>query len=376
MKEILIYIHIPFCKSKCYYCDFLSFPNIKNVDQYINAIIKEINLYNKKAKAVTVKSIYIGGGTPSYIDSKHISKIMESLYKNFNIKEDCSVTIELNPATFDKQKLIDYKTIGINRLSVGLQSTNDSILKTIGRAHTYEEFEKSYNLIRKVGFNDINLDLMFGLPNQTIKDFENSLDEVISKSPTHISTYSLKIEEGTPFYDLYNTKRIELPEEETEREMYYLAKQKLNDNGYIHYEISNFSKPGFESIQNVGYWECESYIGIGLGAHSYFEDTRYNNVTSIEDYIKILDEDKVPKVDEYKLDNEEKLKEEIILGLRLLKGINIANINTKYNIDFERKYYTVLEGLESKGLIERVGTKLRLTSKGLDFSNIVFVEFI
>ena len=271
-KEIGLYIHIPFCKHKCDYCDFVSFANKeKEIKKYIEALTTEIQ--QRHLEQYKIKTVYIGGGTPSFIDSKYIIEILNLINKE-NAEE---ITIEVNPGTVDKEKLQSYYNIGINRLSLGLQSTDNNILKQIGRIHTYEQFLTTYNLATEIGFKNINIDLMIGLPNQTVCDVETSLEKIIKLNPQHISVYSLILEEGTVMEDKIKNGILKLPEEVQERKMYWLVKNKLEDVGFIHYEISNFAKPGFESKHNYSCWEQEEYIGVGLAAHSYINKIRYSN---------------------------------------------------------------------------------------------------
>ena len=266
-KNVGLYIHIPFCKKKCEYCDFKSYAGKENlIDEYmkwLNYEIKEVgegNQYDYEAgrdDLAIVKTIYIGGGTPSVVDSKYILQIMDCIKENYLVAEDVEVTIEINPGTVNEEKLSTYKKSGINRLSIGLQETHNDLLKTLGRIHSYEDFLTTYQLARDVGFQNINVDLMLGLPGQTIADLEESLDRIIELNPEHISVYSLIIEENTPFYEKLNENKIILPEDEAERKMYWLTKQKLERAGYIHYEISNFAKKGFESRHNLSCWNQE-----------------------------------------------------------------------------------------------------------------------
>lgn len=257
MKEIGVYIHIPFCMQKCYYCDFISFSNKNDLqEKYIKALIKEIDdffIYNKDIK---ISTIYIGGGTPSYIDSKFIKDIMNK----FDISNIGEITIEVNPGTITFEKLSCYRECGINRLSIGLQSTKDELLKSIGRIHNYNDFLNTYNLARKVGFNNINVDLMIGLPNQTIEDIKDSLEKVISVKPKHISVYSLIIEKETKMFKMLEERKVDLPNEDLERNMYWYVKNYLELNGFKHYEISNFAKCGFESKHNLDCWNQKEYI--------------------------------------------------------------------------------------------------------------------
>lgn len=375
MKEIGIYIHIPFCIKKCEYCDFVSYCNKeKYVPQYINALKKEIkNNINKEYKITT---IYIGGGTPSSIEENYIADIIETIKLNMNdenLKEfkNVEITIEVNPGTVTEKKLETYKKIGINRLSIGLQETHDELLKSIGRIHTYEEFLKTYNLARKIGLNNINVDLMIALPNQTIQDIKENLEKITELNPEHISVYSLILEEGTPFYNKYNESKIKLPDEELERNMYWYVKNTLENNGYIHYEISNFSKKGFESKHNMNCWNQEEYFGFGVAAHSYNNKTRYSNTNSIEEYIKGSN-----KIIHEKQTLEDMQKEYMLLGLRKIEGINIQKFKNKFAQNPIFIFKEQLSKLVDEELIVIDGNEINLTNKGLDLANIVWEEFI
>ena len=337
-QEIGIYVHIPFCKQKCLYCDFVSFDGIiEKEEQYIKVLKKEILENVKKVENDIVTTIYIGGGTPSYIESKFIAEILETIKKNYNIKKDAEITIEVNPGTATKEKLEDYDNIGINRLSIGLQSTNNEILKEIGRIHTYEDFLETYTLAKKVGFKNINVDLMLALPKQTCKDLQKSLEEIITLSPQHISLYSLILEEGTKLEKLVAKGSIALPEEEIERKMYWNAKKALEENGYIHYEISNFAKEGYESKHNLNCWNQRSYLGFGLAAHSYYNKIRYSNVANIKQYIQSrgIVSSKDSKIIHEIQTKQEEQKEYMMLGLRKIEGVSISDFKNK----FVRKSY-------------------------------------
>lgn len=355
-----LYIHIPFCKQKCLYCDFNSYSGKENlIEKYIEALKKEIESYNTKR----FKTIYFGGGTPSIIQAKYIIDIMKKI--------ECfgEVTLELNPGTINKEKLQIYKEAGINRLSIGLQATQDFILKEIGRIHTLEDFDKAYYMARDIGFNNINVDLMFGLPNQTLKDVEESLNYLIRISPEHISCYSLI---------LHNDIFENLPSDEEERKMYYLIVDKLKEAGYEHYEISNFAKPGKKSNHNLCYWNQNEYIGVGAGASSYIDNKRYTNELSIEKYIsKINLEEQWYEMEEIQ-NMDSKIREYIILKLRLIDGLNIEEINKKFEINILDRFSKELEKLLKQGLLEVNNEKciIKLSEKGLDFANIVWQEFI
>ena len=375
MKEIGIYIHIPFCIKKCEYCDFVSYCNKKEyVPQYINALKKEIkNNINKEYKITT---IYIGGGTPSSIEENYIADIIETIKLNMNDEdlkdfENIEVTIEVNPGTVNKEKLQVYKKIGINRLSIGLQETHNELLKSIGRIHTYEEFIKTYKLARKIGFNNINIDLMIALPNQTIRDIKENLEKITKLNPEHISVYSLILEEGTPFYNKYNENKIKLPDEELERNMYWYVKNTLENNGYIHYEISNFSKKGFESKHNMNCWNQEEYLGFGVAAHSYNNKIRYSNTNSIEEYIKGSN-----KIIHEEQTLEDMQKEYMLLGLRKIEGINIQKFKNKFAQNPIFIFKEQLNKLVDEELIIVDGNEIKLTNKGLDLANIVWEEFV
>lgn len=366
MKEIGLYIHIPFCKQKCYYCDFISYSDKANcVDEYIDTLIKEYKNYKEQ---YIIKTIYIGGGTPSYINSKYIQKIL----KEIDIKNVEEITIEVNPGTITREKLIDYKEAGINRISIGLQSTKENLLKNIGRIHTYNEFVKTYNLARKMGFTNINIDLMLALPGQSIEDLKESVEKVIELNPEHISIYSLILEEGTKLYELIENGTYTLPEDEIERKMYWLVKEMLEKNGYKHYEISNFAKEGFESKHNTDCWKQKEYVGIGAAAHSYLDGKRYSNQEVIEEYIKNYNNKEVHE-EQDKLSKE---KEFMILGLRKIKGINISDFKSKFNDNPIYIFREELNKLVNEELIEIDLDKIKLTSKGLDLANMVWEEFI
>lgn len=385
-KELGIYIHIPFCKQKCYYCDFVSFSNKKEyIEKYIETLKREIDSYDLSKYNIT--TIYIGGGTPSRIPSEKIQEILEKIrqkiLKNQTKWENIEITIELNPGTVDEEKIKKYKKIGINRLSIGLQSTNNKLLKEIGRIHTFEDFKDTYNTVKKVGFENINVDLMIGLPNQTISDVKDSLNEIIKLNPTHVSVYSLIVEENTKMEQLINNKELQLPDEELERQMYWYVKNTLELNGYNHYEISNFAKKGKESKHNLNCWEQKEYIGLGLAAYSYLNGIRYGNTSDIEKYINVqdflnsseLEESGIRVVDEVQ-SLEDKRKEYMLLGLRKIEGVSIQKFKEKFVENPIFLFRKELEKLVNEKLITIDGDCIRLTNKGLDLANIVWEEFV
>lgn len=377
MKNISLYIHIPFCKSKCNYCDFLSFDNKDSVKrEYVNALINEIKSYSEIAKEYSVKSIFIGGGTPSILSCSDIEKIFDSLKLYYNIDKDAEITIEANPGTLDEEKIKVLLSSEVNRISMGLQSCTNGLLKKLGRIHTWEEFLNNYNMIRNSGFDNINIDLMFALPNQTISDIENDLKKIISLRPEHISYYSLIIEEGTKFSRLYDDNKLVLPAEDVERDMYWLIHDTLQDNGYKHYEISNYALDNRECYHNKVYWKEEEYIGMGLGASSYFEGFRYKNINNLSNYIDINGDISKLKESTEKISKKTSIEEYMFLGLRLLEGIDKIDFYNRWGHEIEYYYKDVIQELIEKGLIIEDGCRLRLTKKGIDVSNFALSMFL
>lgn len=367
MKKLAIYVHIPFCKQKCKYCDFTSFANLESkVELYVEALLGEIREYSSIAKDYTVTSVYFGGGTPSFIDEIFIQRIYDAIKNNYVLNDDIETTIEANPGTINIEKLKQYKDIGFNRISFGVQSMSDRLLKEIGRVHTANDAVEGFYMAKSVGFTNVSLDLMFGLPNQTLKDVEDTLDTFIKLNPEHISTYSLKVEENTVFGKLQSEGKLVLPSDDVERSMYYLIKEKLKDAGYEHYEISNFGKSGFASRHNTAYWERQPYLGFGLGASSCFNETRFKNTDNFDKYV---DNFKENIEDKEVLSQEVINSERIILGLRMLKGISEEYFIYDRWRESEHK-------LIKLGLLEENNGVVRLTDKGLDLANQVFVEFI
>ena len=379
MKEIGVYIHIPFCKSKCIYCDFNSFAKKDNcIEEYINAVIKEIKEYAKQNKDVLIKTIYIGGGTPSYINEKYINKILETLKNNFEILSNAEITIEINPGTVNRKKLNTYYKAGINRLSIGLQSTNDKLLKQLGRVHDFEDFLETVRLANTIGFSNINADCMIGLPNQTIYDVEGTLNVLINLRLTHISVYSLIVEPNTPLEKKIESGELKLPDEEIERYMYWFAKRKLEENGYLHYEISNFAKPLFRSKHNLDCWNQKEYKGFGVSASSYENGIRYTNISNIEKYVENVQNGQFKRnyIVEEKQDREAMMKEYMLLGLRKITGVSINQFRKKFGTIPIFKYNKEITKLTNEGLIESNGINIRLTKKGLDLANLVWEEFV
>lgn len=370
MKELGIYVHIPFCKQKCSYCDFISYSN-KNefVEKYIEALKQEIK--ENASKEYEITTIYIGGGTPSYIEEKHIVEVLETIKQNYNVCKNAEITIEVNPGTASKNKLEAYVKAGINRISIGLQSTNNDLLKMIGRIHNYEEFLNTYKTAKKAGFENINVDLMIGLPNQTLKDINESLEKIISLEPKHISVYSLIVEEGTVIERKIENGELELPSEELERKEYWQVKKTLEKNGYKHYEISNFAKEGYESKHNSNCWEQKEYLGFGVAGHSYMNGKRFSNVETIEEYLQ-QNERIIHEVQNL----ESQKKEYMLLGLRKIDGIKISKFKNKFGTNPIMEFKDELNKLVNEKLIEIDLDEIKLTKKGIDLANLVWEEFI
>ena len=382
MKKLGIYIHIPFCKQKCFYCDFISYANQdKYFQKYVQALSKEINNFIDNNE-FEVQTIYIGGGTPSLIDAKYIEEILHIFEKRNLLKEAKEVTIEVNPGTVTEEKLRNYKNLGVNRLSIGLQSTEDKILKQIGRIHCYDDFLNTYKMAREVGFKNINVDLMIGLPNQKIIDVKNSLEKIIKlepEPPNHISVYSLIVEENTPIEKMLESGELELPDEELERNMYWYVKNFLELNGYKHYEISNFAKLGNESKHNLDCWNQKEYVGFGVAAHSYIDDVRYGNIGNVEEYIKNCENDEFGKnkvIDEVENDIFSKEKEFMLIGLRKIEGVLIQDFKNKFGENPIFVFKDELKKLVDENLLIVDFDRIKLTNKGLDLANIVWENFV
>lgn len=378
-KEIGLYVHIPFCKSKCSYCDFCSFANKENkIDEYLEALKKEMELYKSTTEDCLIKTVFIGGGTPTFLSCKELIDLIKAIRKNFNIKGDAEFTVECNPGTLEHEKLVALKEAGVNRLSIGLQSANDKTLKTIGRIHTFDEFKKNLEDARSVGFDNINADLMFSLPNETLDDIKNTIDEVLKLNLEHISAYSLIIEEGTKMYDMAISGEYKFPDEDEDRKIYYYICDELSKAGYHQYEISNFAKPGHESNHNTIYWKAEEYLGLGLAAHSYLDGYRFGNTEDMNRYInRIMKENKITflhgKKEKETIDD--KKAEFMFLGLRMLDGIDINEFENKFGINIFEQYPVLYEMLEDK-VLEQNKNIIKLTRRGIDVSNVLFAEFI
>ncbi len=360
-----LYIHIPFCLQKCKYCDFISF-TVGNKEAYIDALKKELSMYVN----TEIDSVFIGGGTPTVLSYSLMEKLLKYINNTFKLAKDTEWSIEANPKTVNEEKLSLMREMGVNRISIGVQSFNDVELQRIGRIHTAEDAIDTIKLAKKY-FENINIDLISALPGQNINSFRNTLNTAIALEPAHISCYSLILEEGTPLYNEHIASPLNIPDEDAERDMYEMAVGMLGDAGYKRYEISNFAKAGRESRHNLKYWQCEDYIGAGLAAHSLIDGIRYENTDDIESYLSgnALKEKIV-------LTLSDMISEYIIMAFRLEKGISSKQFKAKFDIDFEKEYKMQLERFISLGLIEKTIEGYHLTNEGISLSNSVLCEFV
>lgn len=375
MEKLSIYIHVPFCVRKCEYCDFYSLCDLSLREDYVEALIAQIKDFRSAAKNKLVDTIYFGGGTPSLLTGEEILRILKTVRSVFRVSDEAEITMEANPGTLDPEKLSAYHAAGVNRLSLGLQSADPRELKRLGRIHTREEFENSFLLARLEGFQNINVDIMYAIPNQTEQTLSATLDYVIALDPDHISFYGLKIEPETPFGRDENIE-ASLPVEDTQADMYLNSAQKLEEAGFLQYEISNFSKPGFECRHNLKNWKCQDYIGFGPAAHSLFEGTRFSYKKEIRSFIA----DPLQRgnlIDVFEEQTEEDIaKQFVMLGFRLRLGIDVEEYAARFNDDFEARYLEKMTPFIEKQYILPTKTGYRLSRQGLLISNYILSELI
>ena len=407
MKELSTYIHIPFCVRKCLYCDFLSFSvgtgsddgynyvnqiapaNEKRIESYVNLLCDEIRCSAPPYGQYRVISIFFGGGTPSLLPVGTVSRILDWIRKHYHVAEDAEITIEMNPETVDEKKLKEYITCGINRLSIGLQSADDAELKRIGRIHDYRTFEKVYRAARRIGFNNINIDVMSALPDQNLDDYMRTLRQVTALAPEHVSAYSLTLEDDTPLCD--RRAEFRFPTDEEEREMYRRTGAYLAENGYHRYEISNYAREGFECRHNKVYWQRGNYIGFGLGAASMAENVRWNDPVDMERYQAYVEqlarstdktggrrirENDVKLFDLQPLTVREQMEEFMFLGLRMMRGVDGQTFYEVFGESMEELYGKVIDKLCGYGVLVREQGRIRLTEQGIDVSNFVMSQFL
>ena len=365
-----IYIHIPFCKSKCHYCNFISFPKKDEITEpYFSALKQEIKFYLNKYPDIKPETVYIGGGTPSVVDFNYYRDLFNVLSDLTGLNKNTEITMEINPGTVDLNYLKNIKSLGINRLSIGVQSFDNKILKLINRIHSAEEAINTVKTAQTAGFNNISIDLIYGLPGQTPENWENTLNKALSLEINHISTYGLKIEENTEFF---LNPPPNLPDEDMQSEIYLKTIEILEHNRFMQYEISNFAKPGFKSKHNLCYWKNQEYFGLGLSAHGYLDGIRYSNTENLEDYIK----NPTKPATENKVSEKEKIEEAVFLGLRLTAGINTEEFKIKYNFDIYNKYKNIIEKYTGYDFMTYENNNLKLTRKGILLSNSILADFL
>lgn len=394
-KNLSIYIHIPFCKRKCIYCDFLSQDCCTYATQlqYVDAIRTEISMYKQFADRYLVKTIYIGGGTPTTLDESLIESILSTVRNVFEVDRFAEITIEANPGTIKYTDLLAFYSYGINRLSIGLQSANDELLKKLGRIHNYDQFVAGITSARRAGFKNISVDVMSGLPGQTMRDLADTLTKVMEYHPEHISVYGLQVEEGTPL-SKDSILLAQIPDEETDRNMYAATKTILATNGYERYEFSNYCQPGYESRHNTVYWTGGEYLGFGIGAASLFKGERFSNIRDIRKYLNLMEEinREMPQVsDRYQFFEkyqkilrhdvttmyiDRRIEEFMFLGLRMIRGVSREEFRSRFNKDINEVYAPVINNYIEQGYMTEDGDRIMLTDAGIDVSNYILSDFI
>lgn len=377
MKELSLYLHIPFCIRKCLYCDFLSAPDSEGlIEHYTDALIAELRNGKTAYQDNQVVTVFFGGGTPSLLSGDLVSKLMDCIRQCYHLAEDAEISMEMNPGTVTKESLLAYKAAGINRISIGLQSANDEELRCLGRIHSFDDFLMAWNLAKEAGFTNRNIDLMEGIPNQSLASFEKTLRSVAALHPEHISAYSLIVEEGTPFYEKYN-RGVGLPDEDTERAMYEMTGRILGECGYSRYEISNYAKEGFASRHNIGYWTGRAYVGFGIGASSYVNHTRWKNIADLHTYLSLCENASFAELmtEKENLTKQDEMAEFMFLGLRLMCGVSKQEFERRFHTSMDAVYKAVLEKHEKEGLLVN-GDIVMLTNEGISVSNYVMADFL
>jgi oxygen-independent coproporphyrinogen-3 oxidase len=373
-----LYVHIPFCVEKCHYCAFVSRPpQINELSEYPELLLRELQLHPKSSKPVA--SIYFGGGTPSLLQPEQLALLLEGISTHLNISSDAEITLEANPGTVDSTSLKGFHNVGINRISLGVQSTDDRFLKVLGRIHTAEQSRQAFRDIREAGFENVSIDLMHSLPGQSLDQWRSELQLAIRLSPEHISIYGLTVEKGTPFAIRYPEDSVELADEDLSADMFELADELLTEAGFEHYEIANYARPGYRSRHNSGYWKRDGYLGIGVAAHSFLRGeygVRFNNPDTLDEYRRIVASGRLHRLGEYHLTKEDAMAEYLFLGLRLAEGVTLSSFEHEFGRSLEAVYGTVPLDLDKLGLLSQNGTTIRLTLRGMLLSNQVFGRFI
>jgi oxygen-independent coproporphyrinogen III oxidase len=370
-----LYIHIPFCKSRCSYCDFATdvYRNNEAVERYVSALCREISQSEIQDPTSKIETIYFGGGTPSLLTARQLEKILNALYKTFSFAAEIEFTLEMNPATVTPEKLTDFRKLGVNRASFGVQTFDDRALKLLARGHDSNDALRTFELLREANFDNISFDLIAGLPGQTLADWADNLNKALDLEPEHLSLYLLEIHEATPLAEQIRSKRQPSPDEDLAAEMYELMLEKVSDKGYEQYEISNFSRPGFASRHNSKYWLCEPVLAFGVSAHSFDGRFRRANVRDTNNYVQRIENGESPVVSKELIDLP---SEFAFLHLRLTKGLNLLNYQELFKIDLLEKYTEDLKYLFEAELIAFDHNHLKLTKKGMVYSNEVFTVFV
>lgn len=375
-----VYVHIPFCIRKCSYCDFISFPTSQElISSYLDSLEIEISLYKKKIENYTIKTIFIGGGTPTSLDNNSFDRLLKIIDSGLSLSQNkafIEYTVEANPKTITKEIAESMVYYGVNRVSLGLQSSNEKELQLLGRVHTFDDLFDSINILRANSIDNINVDLIYGLPNQSIETFQKSLEDLMTLSVDHISCYSLILEEGTRLYDMEKSGAVSMPSEEDDLLMYETAISFLEKNDYKQYEISNFAKDNKKCLHNIIYWKNKNYVGLGVSAHGFLDKVRYENANNMEDYISLINYNKYPIVKTEKINSKMLFEEWIFLRLRMNEGISFDEINSEFDIDFKDKYSNILDKLKKDSLVEFNEERFFLTTKGFELSNYVFLEIL
>lgn len=372
-----VYVHIPFCLRKCLYCDFNSYPGKENlISQYVEAVRAEIRMEAARHPSPRISTIYFGGGTPNLLTPEQLGSILDRIRECFPVDPDAEITTEANPGVLSPHS--DFSSLRrlFNRLSLGIQSFDDCELESLGRIHTTDEAARTFRNAREAGFRNINIDLMYGIPGQTPESWRRTLDIALDLPPEHISFYSLTVEEGTPFWMMHRAGRLSLPGSDAEADMYEEAIRVLEEAGFIHYEISNFAKPGFECRHNITYWQNRPYYGFGAGATSYLDGTRATNLQGIEEYIANISSGRIVKEMEERLEGRAAMGETIFLGLRMLRGVDVDAFTRRYDVSPQEVFPAEIENLSARSLIEVTDGAIRLTRKGIFFANDAFAEFV
>lgn len=373
MDRLGLYIHIPFCEKKCYYCDFASYSGKKAlVVPYLNALAREVE---SKTRGRCFDTIFIGGGTPSNLSASELEMLSDILSRVAR-SEGCEFTMECNPGNITREKAEVLKAMGVNRISIGLQSSNDTLLMDIGRIHTFREFRENFLMLREAGFDNINIDIIYGLPGETLNMLAKTIDDTAQLMPEHISCYSLIIEENTQFYERKRRNNLSLPDEDTEEAMKDLVQTRLNEHGYLRYEISNYAREGFECRHNRLYWEFGEYIGCGAAAHEFSGGFRRENIRTVEGYIRAIEDSGDPCLRVHENSREDSIEEFLFMGMRLVEGISLSRFKSRFSEDVMDIFGDVIRRHQNEGLLIVEGDRMRFSEKGMDLSNYVLSDMI